>query len=94
MARPEHHDFWRLVTVVNEGDDQADLGVPIPEIMTDLVDMESLIYMADQRVMRIERSSRAMRNLTAEGRAAVVALYIDAFRTGVRFQQEGGHSDG
>lgn len=93
--RPDHHDFIRLSAVVIEGDDGAEphagTGLSIPELMENVADLESVLYMAEGR-MKLMCSRLGMRPLP-QVRTAMLALWLDAFRAGVRFQQEGGHTD-
>lgn len=98
--RPQHPDFWRMVSVVNKLDGEAvEGGLKTAEILADIVDTDSLTYMATQRTLRLRghlqrtdpRLRAAMENpVTA---AAMAALWLDAFAAGVLFQNEGGHQD-
>lgn len=51
--RPQHPDFWRLVSAVNYLDGEATEGdKEVTEIVGKFIDPESLLYMGEQRVLR------------------------------------------
>jgi hypothetical protein len=79
--RPSHPDFWRLVSVVNQIDGAAtEGGKSVEEIYADIADLPSVLYMAEQRGLRI-----------GVDRVPAQILWLDAFAAGVRFTQAGGH---
>lgn len=78
--RPQHPDFWRMVGIVNYLDGEALEGGRDPEkIVGEYVDMDSLIYLAKQRVLRLRGHIDP---------AAGLALYMDAFAVGYKFHEE------
>jgi len=80
--RPDHPDFLRLSKAVIHFDSEADGGRDIEEIVGELIDLPSLIYMADQRILRTGlQGGNAIR-------ARLLALYVDAFSLGYRIAQE------
>ena len=80
--RPQHPDFWKLSKAVNYHDDEA-ANREIEEIIGEYIDPASLIYMADQRILRTGlQGGNALR-------ARLLALYVDAFTLGYRVAQEG-----
>ena len=95
--RPDHPDFWRISEVVlgmdaefdpmdpPEGDRDALWKARVEEV----VDASSVMYMASQRVMRAFGPPGDLDE--ARRQATIVALYIDAFIAGAKFQQAGGH---
>lgn len=86
--RPQHPDFHRLMGVVAYLDGQAVEGnKPADEVAAQVVDMESLEYMAIQRAIRASQ-------ITGLPVPTLASLYLDGFVTGVFFQREGGHRDG
>jgi hypothetical protein len=86
--RPQHPDFWRLSDVVLQLDGQATEGDrTIPEIMTGLVDPESLTYVALNRAGLLCQHL----GLPESIRPALAATWLDAFAAGVSFEKRGGH---
>jgi hypothetical protein len=90
--RPGHHDFVRLSAVVIEADDRTDRGESVPAVMEGLIDLDSVTYMAEGRIKLM--THRLGRIITPDVRTMMEACWLDAFRAGVRFQQEGGHTNG
>lgn len=89
--RPKHPDFWRLSKVVREHDDRA-IDEGLPALTAELADLDSVSYMADQRVLRVEMLVTG--TLPPAMRDAMQSLYLDAFYAGVGFQRAGGHQEG
>jgi hypothetical protein len=97
--RPNHPDFWRISEVILGMDADFDPMNP-PEGDRDalwrakvlaVVDVDSVMYMAAHRVMRGFGSPADVAE--ARRQATIVALYMDAFIAGVKFQQAGGHQE-
>jgi hypothetical protein len=81
--RPSHPDFWRLVEVINHLDGEATEGhKSLEDILGQDIDLDSLFYMADQRVLR----SRIPNSPVL--RYAALALYLDAFALGYHYAKE------
>jgi len=89
QQRPEHPDFEKLRKVVVYQDQQADSGIGIPEIVDGAIDVDALGYMARQRAIRAVR----LVGPTSDAITLLATIWIDAFVSGVHFQQEGGHVD-
>lgn len=89
--RPQHPDFWRISQVVLELDGNASEGnMSVSEIVADLVDEKSLIYMTEQRALWAKQN---LPGLTLAYGPALGAIWATAFTAGIRFQQEGGHRE-
>lgn len=89
--RPAHPDFWRLSEIVlaNDGrvEEAFDQEKAWKDTVADVVDVESIVYMASQRVMLMMGPPQPG-NVTDH--ATLTALYIDAFLTGALFERRGG----
>ena len=81
--RPQHEDFWRISEAFGLTDGRADAGESFTAIVSDHVDEASLIYVAQQRALRVLGGAALSPQL--------MALYADAFVTGVVYQKLGGH---
>lgn len=79
--RPNHPDFWRMVDGVLRLDGESDEHT-FTEIVSPIVDVDSVLYLATQRVLR------------GRGDGSIAPVWIDGFLVGVLYQQEGGHRDG
>lgn len=84
--RPQHPDFWRMAEVVL-GQDADSAAKTLEEVVGDLVDYESLEYMAAQRAARL----RQFAHLSEAGTQAAMAGWLTGFAAGVEFQRRGGH---
>lgn len=62
----------------------------VAEIVADLVDVKSLMYMAEQRALW---SKRNLPGLTMASVPGLGSIWLTAFTAGIRFQQEGGHRE-
>jgi hypothetical protein len=83
--RPDHPDMRALAEVIQDLDAQADLGVDLSQLMD--VDLLSLMYLADQRLMRVSGTTRWYETLSAKLHTAMIGLYYDAFTVGVEFEK-------
>lgn len=83
--RPDHPDFRMLAQVIQDIDSQADLGVNITDLIG--VDFNSLMYIADQRLLRISGTSRWYESMSPNLKAALLTLYADAFTLGASFER-------
>lgn len=89
-ARPQHPDFWRLVEVITQLDGAVTEGGKAPqEILAADVDLDSLMYLIQQRVLRVTMAAPALQSVEP----ALMAVYLEAFALGTRFAQRGGHTD-
>lgn len=79
MQRPDHDDFWLMAEVVQDLDSAADDGTAMERIIGQ-IDLESLAYVASQRILRIPGA-------TAAQAATLGAQWIDGFMTGVNFNK-------
>lgn len=81
--RPTHPDFWVLSRIIIDQDNRAEgHAVPFEELISQVVDAQSVIYMASQRAMRARMlltSGPIERRLTS--------LWLDAFMAGAAFQK-------
>jgi hypothetical protein len=85
--RPQHPDFWALVSAANYLDGEAlEGGHSAPDILARYCDVNSLQYMAAQRVMRGQQVSGI--RLSPQEWAMVMALYVDGFAMGCRYSEE------
>lgn len=80
--RPTHRDFVRLSEIVQAYDDRAEIRGESPFAIAG-VDEESLIYFMKNRLG--VASQRMHRDLT---QPRFMALYLDAFALGKRFNEE------
>ena len=93
-TRPNHDDFWLISQTLIDNDTAMDQAVDKPaafnEVVTAIVDMDSVTYAAEQRVLRAFGSS-----LSTRQRLAATSLWMDAFVAGAGYQKlkdEGGQS--
>lgn len=105
-ARPQHPDFWKLSDVILQLDSQGEAeSDAFATAVGEVVDMESLQYMAYQRALRVHavangidpRDGRIPRELVEgpENQQAIIAIvsaYMEAFIVGHRFANR--NSDG
>lgn len=91
--RPEHPDFWRIVEIMLANDGRMDAASPAAkeqvwkDTTSDVVDTESVTYMATQRAIR---ALGAPTPTTIRQHSAVAALWIDGFIAGAHFERRGG----
>lgn len=83
--RPDHEDFRLLASLLQDIDTQADAGVDVNQLMS--VDLPSLMYVADQRMLRTSGTTNWYQTMSARLRIAVMGLYFDAFTLGVAFER-------
>lgn len=86
--RPQHPDFWKLVDAINYLDGQAtEGGASPPDIVKKYVDVDSVLYMCNQRTLR--GASVVPEVMTdANLRSVCMALWIDGFALGCRYTKE------
>lgn len=78
--RPTHDDFWLLCEIVQDYDSAADDGATVEQLVNPVVDLESLLYTAEQRALR---ASKALRDPFL----ALQAMWLDAFIVGALYQK-------
>lgn len=88
--RPQHPDYWRLAEIAMENDgDATEGGKSIADIIG--VDEYSLLYLASNRIGNFVNVLRAGKPLTPD---TLLSIYLDAFTTGKKFAERGGHQEG
>jgi hypothetical protein len=87
--RPNHPDFWRLSDVTLRLDGAAGNGRDLSTAADGLVDLDSLVYMAEQRCAILIRAF----GLPTSVHMPLVTAYVTSFITGIEFEKEGGHRD-
>lgn len=99
--RPKHPDFWRISETLLDHD--AELGPNAgpsteekdkiwEERVARVVDPESVRYAAMNRVFLV-KGRRPASQEEARQWASQMAMWIDAFVAGARYQQRGGHQE-
>lgn len=89
-GRPNHADFWRMSESVLKQDAKfsESNGDSFETVMAQIVDVESVIYMAEQRSEFLIAKTGVPHSQVLKG--LLMSVYLDAFTTGVNFQQAGG----
>lgn len=81
--RPDHPDFWLLSEALIGQDAQVETGQSVPDVIGRYADVASLMYVAEQRALRMVPGSGP----AAEAlRLRFTAVWLDAFVAGVQFQ--------
>lgn len=84
--QPQHPDFFALSDVILKMDGDADEGgVSTPDALGEVVDFPTLMYVIDQRLLRIEMAQGFQ--LSQRSRITMSAIYLEAFLMGAKFQQ-------
>ncbi len=96
--RPVHPDFWRISETVlandapmEEASTDGQRGVAWRVRTSQVVDVESVTYMALQRALLAGRQLPDLAQLPAQG--VIATVWIDAFVAGAGFERAGGHRD-
>ena len=76
--RPQHPDFWQLAQLCMKHDAETAEGKTLPEFAGEVVDEESLFYLAKQRCTFIARAT----GLDPKSAAALMTVYFDGFLLG------------
>ena len=84
-GRPEHDDFWLMAEVLQDLNNAGDDGVPVAKIVSD-IDLDSLVYMAEQRALRVEQMLAAM-DSPMDPQVVYTSVWMEAFKSGVEFQK-------
>lgn len=80
--RPEHDDFWLLSQIIIDNDNAMETGTVLMEDkLAQVVDPDSVTYMARQRALRVVGPYATTRE-----QAKIAAIWLDAFMAGAAFQ--------
>ncbi len=85
MKRPDHDDFWLMAEVVQDLDAAADDGVAMERIIGK-IDIESLAYVASQRISRMPGWGTP-EPLRVQQAAALGGAWVDGFMAGINFNK-------
>lgn len=86
--RPDHPDFWIMAEAVQDFDSAADDGTAMPRIVESMVDLDSLLYMAEQRALRAAKMVNPFMARTPDTeRIKLQSMWIDAFMAGALYQK-------
>lgn len=98
--RPDHPDFWRIseILLANDGAMEAATGQDEKDVewrrrVESVVDIESATYAGIQRALRLGAAIDPRGYLPLKARAAIAALWVDAFVTGAMYVERGGHQE-
>lgn len=90
-GRPDHPDFWKLSGVLLLLDGRMESVKSLPkadqeavfvDTITEIVDLESIVYVAQQRAVRVLPPDADLRTT-----AVVTSIYIDAFIAGANYER-------
>jgi hypothetical protein len=88
-GRPDHPDFWLIAQALLDQDAQADVGRPVDEMLSLMIDSASASYAAFQRGMRAAREWRHLpRSLAREAVPVLGGVWLDGFLAGMTVQQK------
>lgn len=91
--RPDHPDFWRLSDVVLQQDgalqEAVDKDAEYDRIIAEHVDLDSVMYLAQQRAQRVLLEQGF--GLNPDAVAMVSAAYLTGVVAGIAFEKKGGH---
>jgi hypothetical protein len=96
-TRPNHPDLWRISQVLLHNDAAVDEAAPDDKddvwksITGTLVDVPTVLFMAEQRVRRAFGPMTSLDEIPV--RARLTALVVDAFIAGAGYQKAGGHRE-
>lgn len=80
-GRPDHPDFWTLAAILQDFDNAADDKMGLDRLLGSRIDMDTLMYVVQQRTMRIDHGARPMQA------AKLGSMWIDGFAAGLEFQR-------
>jgi hypothetical protein len=86
MKRPDHDDFWLMAEVVQDLDAAADDGVAMERIIGK-IDIESLAYIASQRISRLPDIWGTPASQQVQQAAALGGAWVDGFMAGINFNK-------
>lgn len=82
--RPTHPHFWKLSAAANKHDGEvAEGGRPVEDVIADVIDPDSLLYMLQQRCMMLLRAN----GLPEQLYPLFQGIAVDAFLLGHAFGQ-------
>lgn len=93
-SRPTHDDFWKLSSAVlrldgrmedfsePEGDEQQ-----VGQVLSEYCDPESLVYMAQQRSLRLFHLHPELKKNSVEIMQVLLTSYIDGFCAGAELER-------
>ena len=87
-GRPDHPDFWKLSEVVLGNDGRMEDPDPkaLVNLVEEVINMEVMVYVAQQRAMRPLQESGAQA-ISAETFSILVAIWMDGFMAGAKYAQ-------
>lgn len=83
--RPDHEDFRLLSSVIRVADAYMEELKDLPAVMLDVIDMKSMEYVTEQRVMMT--AAKVGQRLDVMQKIFAQASWMDAFYMGYRFAQ-------
>jgi hypothetical protein len=86
MKRPDHDDFWLMAEVVQDLDAAADDGVAMERIIGK-IDIDSLAYVASQRISRLPNIWGTPESQQVQQAAALGGAWVDGFMAGINFNK-------
>lgn len=89
--RPQTQDFWRLADVALAHDATSYETDGIDSIVTGMVDLPSLMYVAQNRIGTAYGID--LDAVPTVVKLRFLAIYLDAFALGVDFERRGGHRE-
>ncbi len=88
--RPQHPDFWRLSETVLKLDGKTQAGEEATDITALNVDVESALYMSQQRVGIMLREL-GFGDAPKSVELMMITAYMGGVVHGIEFQKAGGH---
>lgn len=86
--RPDHPDVDDIARIVFMHDERSDAGAEPDQILAELADTDSVLYVAGQRVLRMMMHGYLNRQATDAEIISWMSIWIDAFTAGARFQHD------
>ena len=87
--RPQTPDFWRLSETILMLDGRSGGGALVAEVVAGFVDVQSALYMTDQRVEMLIRDLGI--EVSTAMRVVLLTVYMGGLTHGIAFEQAGGH---
>lgn len=82
--RPKHPDFHKLAAIVRRMDADADEHMNATFVLSPIIDMATVVYVAEQRVLRAQIAARTS---DMDRRVQAISIWMDGFAAGARWQQ-------
>lgn len=91
-TRPDHPDFDLLAKAVRDSDAQADAGASTDDIIGQVADFGTALYVGNQRCLRQYTLGARLDwdSLPANLQAAALSLWLDGLLAGYKLAQERG----